>query len=118
MIAMALIVLPDLGNLLPEDWTLVRYVELEGVVEKVEMTWQWVAWLCLQQVSMAGLALSVMIGRMPKYIAGAAVLWYMVQTLDELVAGNFFHSGLWEYPILVAWFGSILYFIRHERTSA
>jgi hypothetical protein len=110
MIAMALIVLPDLGNLLPADWMLVRGGS--------EISAQWVAWLCLQQLSMAGLALSMMIGRMPRYIAGAAVLWYMVQALDELVAGNFFHSGLWEYPILVAWFGSILYFLRHERTSA
>lgn len=49
----------------------------------------------------------------PVLVAG--ILWYVVQAVDELIAGNFFGAGLWEYPILLALFAATPYITRNER---
>lgn len=109
---LGLILLPDLSNFIPGEWK----INTTGH----EIPAQWAVWLCAQQLSLAGLC--AMAGWWPRTpgvrpVLVAGMLWYTVQAADELVAGNFFSMGLWEYPILLALFGITLYITRHERGS-
>lgn len=80
---------------------------------------QWRVWLALQQLSMA--ALCTLAFTLPRTKAVttmlvATALWYAVQAVDELVAGNFFDMGLWEYPLMAVYATAIaLYLRRHDR---
>lgn len=47
-------------------------------------------------------------------ILWAGALWYVVQGIDELVDGNYFGAGLWEYPILAVYLIGIYLHLRHE----
>ena len=107
---LAIIIVPDLANLLPTTWI----TEFDGQ----QMNAPWVLWLALMQLSLAAWCLVVI--KLPRIhgtkllLTGAAV-WYTLQAVDEVVEGNFFRAGLWEYPVLVVYFGSLLYYIHtHE----
>lgn len=78
----------------------------------------WVGWLCLMQISMATLCLVALRWQMTtarSVLLRVSALWFLLQAADELVAGNFFGAGIWEYPILLWYFASALFYIRrHE----
>lgn len=99
--------LPDTANLLPEDLT----IDFSGR----ELSARWVGWLCCQQLSLAAMCAWVVWGPRCRPVLVAGILWYIVQAVDELIAGNFFGAGLWEYPILLALFAATLYITRNER---
>lgn len=98
--------LPDTANLLPEGWT----IDFSGR----ELSAQWVGWLCAQQLSLAGLCAWAAWGPRSRPVLVAGILWFIVQAVDELIAGNFFGAGLWEYPILVTLFAATLYITSDE----
>ena len=109
-----MVTLPEVANLIPEQWTL----NLSGHT----MPAHWTVWLALTQVCAAGVCL---IGAYaPRNYAlraslTAAALWYWLQGLDEALAGNFFINGKVEYAVLSAYALLIAIHIkRHERESS
>lgn len=94
-----LLLLPDVANLIPEEWTAIRY---DRDNQSVEMPADWVAYLVLTQVSFCGLCLLGAFARRA-YATRIALIsagaWYVIQGIDHLVAGNFFQMGHWEYAI-------------------
>ena len=45
-------------------------------------------------------------------------MWFLLQGVGEVLMGNFFRSGLIEYPILVVyWVGTILYIKRYDHAT-
>jgi len=79
----------------------------------------WVVWLMLTQASMMGLCLLAL--KAPKNYAMrvcwvAAALWYMVQAVDEALAGNLFSDSAAEYIVFLPYCIAITLHIRsHER---
>lgn len=106
---LGLILLPDLSNFIPSEWT----IKATGH----EIPAQWAVWLCCQQLSLAGLCAWLTWGSRSRPVLIAGILWFTIQAVDELVAGNFFGAGLWEYPLLLALFGITIYITRHERRT-
>lgn len=93
-----LLCLPDLANILPP-----------------ERAWSW--WLALTQLCSAALCLLAIYApriRAMSTILWAGALWYVVQGIDELVDGNYFGAGLWEYPIMAAYLSGIYLHLRNE----
>ena len=90
------VLLPDISQLWPRD----HYVVLSGQ----EMQTRWVVWLALTHVSIFGIsAVGAMWSREP----GVWIMllftgvWFLLQGVDEVVAGNFVKDGYHEYPILL-----------------
>lgn len=81
----------------------------------------WTVWLTLTQASMMGLCFLAL--KAPKNYAMrvcwvAAALWYMVQALDEALAGNLFSDSTAEYIVFLAYCIAITLHIRtHERSE-
>ena len=86
--------------------------------KEVTMQTRWVWWIALMHVSLFGL--TVMGAVVRRNAANATMLiatgvWFLLQGVDEVLMGNFFRSGLIEYPILVVyWVGLLLYLRRYE----
>ena len=81
------------------------------------MSAQWVASLSLTQFSIVALLLTFLSAPMTyglRLSLKAAAVWYCLQGIDQIVAGNFFSNALVEYILLGAYWAAILLFIRHE----
>lgn len=79
---------------------------------------RWVAWLAMTQLSLSVMCYVAYV--LPrnygtKVLLTASAIWFAIQGLDEVLAGNFFMNGLIEYPILLVWFVIALYHVhKHE----
>lgn len=99
----ALVIIPEVANLIADNAR------------------AWTVWLTLTQASMMGLCFLAL--KAPKSYAMrvcwvAAALWYMVQSVDEALAGNLFSDTLPEYIVFVAYCVLITLHIRsHERSE-
>lgn len=83
------------------------------------MQGRWVVWLAMIQLSLSAMCyVAYVVPRNygSRVLLTASALWFAIQGLDEVIAGNIFPNGYVEYPILLAWFMLALYHIhRHER---
>lgn len=76
----------------------------------------WIACLALAQLSFAGFAILAICAPRTRPVRAAligATVWFVIQAIDQVVAGNFFRYGLWEYPILAIY----AYFIHRFNGS-
>lgn len=97
--------LPDISQLWPRDhyirasdWSVQTFYS-EGFMQT-----RWVVWLALTHISIFGIAA---VGAMWSREPGVWIMllftgvWFLLQGVDEVVAGNFFKDGYHEYPILL-----------------
>ena len=89
--------------------------------KEVTMQTRWVWWIALMHVSLFGLCLMGALGKASRarsIMLVATGVWFLLQGVDEVLMGNFFRSGLIEYPILVVyWVGTILYIKRYDHAT-
>lgn len=78
----------------------------------------WVAWLALQQASLAALcwvAYAWPRTKENRIIWRSAGLWFVTQAVDELWGGNFFSTDRVEYVFLALLVvGTLIYIRRHD----
>lgn len=111
LIALLCINVPDIANLLPEHWNFTYHVVRDGAPTVLEMPARWVVWLAITQLSLAVLCIAIV--RAPRnfytrVIWMASASWFCLQTVDELMGGNFFPDGAAEYLIQAAYALGIL----------
>lgn len=90
------------------------------VISGYEAQTRWILWLALTHVSIFGIAL---VGALWSREKGVPVMlvatgaWFLLQGVDEVVAGNFFKDGLHEYPILLAYIAGIGIYLKRYANS-
>lgn len=85
------------------------------------MQTRWVAWLALTQLSLAALCIfairAKMVYKTQAMLVGCAI-WFTLQGVDEVLAGNLFGTLWVEYPILLTGIiATHLHLKRHDRKT-
>lgn len=92
------------------------------MIDALQMQARWVAWLALTQLSLSALcifAVRVEITRRIRIMLVGCAVWFALQGIDEVLAGNFFQTLWIEYPILLAGIvATHLYIKRHARSDS
>lgn len=114
LVLLVLLVLPEVNLLVPASWTV--------AVSGIEVAMNWVVYLSGVQLSLAGMcAMAIWMPRSHTLSVAlfAAMVWYLLQSADEWVSGNFFTLGVqWEYAILFFYIAAITFYLyTHERNN-
>lgn len=109
----AILLAPDLCGLVPAEWSMTFGGQA--------MQARWVVWLVLTQLSLSALCIFAIRAKVTYGVqvrlAGCA-LWYVLQALDEAIAGNLWATQWIEYPaLMVGIFGVHLYLRKYDRTG-
>lgn len=106
--------LPESNHLIPASWTI--------TVAGAQMGMKWAVYLSGVQLSLAGMcAMAIWLPRSYTLSVAlfAAMVWYLLQAMDEWVSGNFFRLGVqWEYAILFFYIAAITFYLyTHDRNN-